>query len=521
MLARGQIGGVAGAPGALHARWRVPAVELRFRYLGGLAGLIALYYGAAHLGYALHFSGPVAAVVWLPVGVGVAFLYLFGLEFWPGVVAGDLLVNNYMALPVGSALGQTAGNLLEVLVATILLRRLSPRGSPLLSVGGIVGLVVAIAVGTAISATVGSLSLRLGHVVTAGALPRVWRTRWLGDFCGALLVVPLALAWYRPVHPGLWRSRRFEAVVGFAAVIGSSTLVLYANRSLSYLVFPALTWSALRLRLRGATLASAVASGFAIWGVTHYVGPFSFHSLARNVLETQLFIVVASFSTLCLAAVVTEREDFAGKLIASRGRLVGAVDAERLRVQQNIHDGVQQRVTALMIRLGFAEELVRQAPVRAMALIEAAESELDQVVDDLRELAHGRHPRVLVERGLAAAITNLAERSPIPTKLVELPPGRLPETAEATVYYIVAEAVTNVQKHAMASSIRVRVQTTHDIAVVEVVDDGVGGAVEREGSGLQGLRDRVEALGGRFEVDTVVGHGTRVAATVPTTPIRG
>ena len=131
----------------------------------GVLALALLYRGAAQIGYALQFAGPVAAIVWLPVGIGVAFLYLGGLRYWPGVLIGDLLANDYGALPLGSALGQTAGNVLEVIVATVLLRRLVPRGDPLGSVGGVSRMLLAIAAGTAVSASVGSLSLLLGGVI--------------------------------------------------------------------------------------------------------------------------------------------------------------------------------------------------------------------------------------------------------------------------------------------------------------------------------------------------------------------
>ena len=114
----------------------------------GVVALAGLYYAAAKTGYLLEFAGPVAAIVWLPVGVGIAFLYLGGLRYWPGVLIGDLLANNYTALPVGSALGQTCGNMLEVVLAALLLRRLVPRGSPLASVRGVGAIVVAIAGGT-------------------------------------------------------------------------------------------------------------------------------------------------------------------------------------------------------------------------------------------------------------------------------------------------------------------------------------------------------------------------------------
>src|SRR3954447_17599152 len=148
------------------------------RYLLGVVLLGGAYYGAAKLGYELEFSGPVAALVWLPVGVGIAFLYLGGLRFWPGVLIGDLLANNYSALPLGSALGQTCGNMAEVLVATLLLRRLVRQGSPLDTVGGLASMVFAIATGAAISATVGALMLQLGDVISAGDMARTWRTWW-------------------------------------------------------------------------------------------------------------------------------------------------------------------------------------------------------------------------------------------------------------------------------------------------------------------------------------------------------
>src|SRR5262249_29639222 len=148
------------------------------------------------------FVGPVAAIVWPPVGVGIAFLYLGGPQLWPGVVVGDLLANNYMTLPIGSALGQTVGNTLEVVIGAVLIRRIARRGGPLDTVSNVVLLVLSLAVACALSATVGTLSSLFGNVIEARQLPSVWRTWWLGDTCGALLLVPLAIAWWRqPLLP--------------------------------------------------------------------------------------------------------------------------------------------------------------------------------------------------------------------------------------------------------------------------------------------------------------------------------
>jgi signal transduction histidine kinase len=480
-----------------------------------VVSLAGLYYATAKMGYLLEFAGPIAAILWLPVGVGIAFLYLGGLRYWPGVLIGDLFANNYMALPVGSALGQTCGNMLEVLLATVLIRRLVRRGSPLDSVGGVGWLVVAIVAGTAVSATVGALSLLLGDVITWHAAPKVWRTWWLGDSSGALIVVPLALAWYRPLVRRWQRGRLLEAVIMVGTVIALAEFATRSHRPLTYLVFPALIWAALRFGQRGATLAVAVTAFFAVWNTIHYAGPFHFESVSRSVLSAQLFIAVAALTTLALAAVVSEREQFATRLGASRLRLVSAADNARRRFEQDLHDGAQLRLTWLAVQLRDAAELARRNPERLAVVLGEAEGELELAIDELRELARGIHPAVLVDLGLAEAVKSLALHSSIPVNVVELPPSRLDETTETIAYYIIAEAIANAQKYSRASTIEVCVSAVVDKLRIDVVDDGVGGAAERPGSGLEGLRDRAEAIGGTMELASRAGEGTRIAVAIP------
>ena len=485
-------------------------------YIVGVVALAVLYRGVAEIGYALNFAGPVAAIAWLPVGVGIAFLYLAGLRYWPGVLIGDLLANDYVALPLGSALGQTFGNVLEVLAATVLLRRLVPGRDPLGNVAGIGRMLFAIGVGTGVSAVVGPIALLLGDVIQGDELPRVWRTWWLGDASGVLIVLPLALAWATPLRGDWWRRRSLETVLVLAIVAGISGLALRYSEPLTYLVFPPLIWAALRLGPRGATLAVGLAAGFAIWETTRQVGPFAFQSITNSILATQLYLAVAALSTLLLAAVVCEREAFAASLAASRARLVDAGAAERRRIEQNLHDGAQQRLNALLVRLHLAAEQVASAPETAVGRLESAEQELSEAIEELRELAHGIHPSVLTERGLAVALTELAVRSPTPVRL-ELPPTRLDATAEVTAYFVVAEAITNARKHGHAASIDVRATASRGVLSVEIADDGRGGADERAGRGLQGLRDRVEAIGGSFAVQSGA-SGTRIVAVLPATP---
>ncbi|HEY1596040.1 MAG TPA: MASE1 domain-containing protein [Thermoleophilaceae bacterium] len=492
--------------------------DLRAPYLIGVAGLVGLYYGSAHLGFWLGFSGPVAAIVWLPVGVGISFLYLGGMQYWPGIVIGDLLVNNYTTLPLGSALGQSAGNLLEVVLATMLLRRLSASGSPLATLTGLVAMVGSLAAGTLASAIIGSTSLWIGGAVTASMWPHVFRTWMLGDFCGALLVVPLALAWAQPPRGGPWlRGRVLEILLLLGAIMILSEIALHTRDPLAYLVFPALMWAAISFDQRGATLAVLITAGFTIWGTTHSFGTFSVRSINSSVLNTQLYIVVASLSALAVAALVSERATLVEGVRESRARLVETADTERHRLERNLHDGAQQRLVALAAHLSLSAEEAAERPSEAPLLFEAAEEELLVAIEELRELAHGIHPPVLRDYGLERALTTVVARTTVPIALTGIPKTRLDATVEATAYYVMLEAITNAQKYAHASSIHVVTALTPGMLTVDVSDDGLGGAVEQMGLGLQGLRDRVEATGGHFRIESRPGHGTHICATIPAT----
>ncbi|MDA0172027.1 sensor histidine kinase [Solirubrobacter taibaiensis] len=202
-------------------------------------------------------------------------------------------------------------------------------------------------------------------------------------------------------------------------------------------------------------------------------------------------------------------------LRASRARLIEAGDAERRRLTRDLHDGAQQRLVALMIELQLARETFDANPEGAKQLVDSAFANAQEAVKELRDLAAGIHPAVLSQRGLGAALESLATRSAVPVELDSALPERLPSPVETAAYFVVAEALTNVAKYAQATHARVEVRRENGHAVIDIRDDGVGGAQVGEGTGLSGLGDRVGALDGTLEIESPPGAGTLIRARVP------
>jgi len=661
--------------------WRNTAAGRLTQYGVEIGVVAGLYYAAGRIGLHLAYLHGSVTPLWPPVGVGVAALVVRGPGLWPGIVIGDLLLGDF-STPWGTVLGQTVGNTLEVLVAAILFRRLVQRRIGLERVWDVLALIATAALGTLISALFGTFSLRFGNVITASEIGSVFRTWWLGDLTGALVVTPLILVW---AARRSWTMARLQLAEG--ALLLAVLLVLVevpSQQDVPYIVFPVLIWAALRFGAVGAATSLAIVSSLTVWNTAHGSGPFVRASITHSLLATQLFVAVAALTSLVLAAVTAERtasedaqqalaaeqgalrriatlvaaeadsdrvfqevtaeaartigaaaaslarfeedetvtfvggwsdsgtlafpvgsrvrlegtgvlsavhatgepqridgdQDSAGavverlssfgywsataapvklggsvwgalvaagargkplppgserrltdfadlvaqalanadayrKLAASRVRLVEAADTERRRLERNLHDGAQQRLVSLVLQLRLIKANLRRDPDSADAQLAEADSELGQALAELRELARGIHPAVLTERGLGAALTVLAERSPVPVELTHRPSEPLPGSIEAAIYYLVAEAITNVAKYAQATRAEVTVERRNGVATVAVSDDGVGGAELGRGSGLVGLADRVEALGGRFHVDSPAGRGTQLTAEIP------
>ena len=646
-----------------------------------VAVLAAAYYLAGRIGLELLIDGAVSAF-WPPVGVGIAALALYGLRLAPGVVIGDLLLADASQSDV-AVLGQTIGNTIAVVAAAALLRRLTAGRLALDRVRDVSAFVVCALVAAAVSAMFGPPALRIGGVIEPGELLTSFRTWFLSDLSGALVVTPLLLTWATMRTVGFGRRSAIEAV----ATLGVLVLLaeIPSQRDVPYVVFPVLLWAALRFGPRGAATAVAVVTIHTVWNTAQDAGPFVRDSVDDSRLASQLFIAVSALTSLVLAAATSEREgaddevaelaeeqaalrrvatlvaretrprhvfdrvtgevgrllgapsvsvvrfdndgsarvvgstseigtphlrvgtkvamdgdtviarvrrsgapervdsydaatgtladtlrslgyrsavaapvklggrlwgaivaatvrdeplpegserrlcDFAElvaqalanadaleKLAASRARIIEAGDAERRRLERNLHDGAQQRLVSLALHLRRVAATLETDPRAAREILDGANEELHRALEELRELARGIHPAILTDRGLGPAIEALATRAPVPVEIAELPDERLPEAAEAAAYYVVAEAITNVAKYADASAVTVSVTRSDGRAFVSVADDGVGGADSSKGSGLSGLVDRIEALGGHLEVESPKNGGTRIRAEIPT-----
>jgi signal transduction histidine kinase len=657
-------------------RWSIQSIALQ------------VYAKIGNVPYVLHDPDGTAELV---LGIGRHDIHLPGEGYQRqmfGAAAafrqdGDLLVADF-STPWGTVLGQTIGNTLEVLVAAVLFMRLAGRGAHFERVRDVLALIISAAVGTLISASFGALSLRLGHVITAGQLGTVFRTWWLSDFSGVLVVAPLGLVWISR-HP--WRlpwPRAAEAALLLATLVVLTEVP--SQEDVPYIVFPVLIWAALRFGPIGAATTVAIASGLTVWNTAQGSGPFVRASITHSLLATQLFVSVAALTSLVLAAVTAERStsekaqrqlaaeqaalrriatlvagdtkpdrvfeevtteaaqtlganaaslarfdpgntvtfigawsdtgelafpagssitldgsgviaavrrtgepqlvqsydqlgspivermtafgygsaaaapiklggdvwgalvaaarrgtplppgaerrlaDFAElvaqalanadayrKLAESRARIVEVADGERRRLERNLHDGAQQRLVSVALQLRLAKNAIGKDGGAAASLLTEADDELGHALEELRELARGIHPAALTTHGLATALAGLTERAPVPVQVTRSPSERLPEAVEAAIYYLVAEAITNVAKYAQATHASVAVDRAESDACVTVVveDDGVGGADPGKGTGLVGLADRIEALGGRLDIDSPPGRGTRLTAQIP------
>ena len=222
---------------------------------------------------------------------------------------------------------------------------------------------------------------------------------------------------------------------------------------------------------------------------------------------------IADFAELVATAIANA--EARTELTASRARIVAAADETRRRIERDLHDGIQQRLVSLGLELRAAQATAPPDHRELEDAMSHAVEGLNEVLDDLREISRGIHPAALSEGGLGPAMKALARRSAIPVELDTRLETRLPESVEVTAYFVASEALANVAKHAQASLARVEVRVDGDALHLSIEDDGVGGANPARGSGLVGLTDRVEALGGTLTIRSPEGDGTTMRVELP------
>jgi signal transduction histidine kinase len=516
-------------PAAQPSWWALLVSGRSLRYAAGVLLIAGGLYVANQGGEALLLTGGVGAF-WPATGVGIAVLYVGGLRWWPGVLLGDLLASIVdvpgARQPLGIALADTAGHLARAVVAVLILQRLVGRRAAMDRLAHVGAVIVAVAVGEAVSATVAVLSRWAGGVLAVSEMGVFWRSWWLGGVAGGLVVVPLALAWAHE-RRSVWGPRVGEGAVMLTAVIGLSVIALSADQPLTYMVFPAFIWAALRLGPQGATLAVAVAAVIAVVATSRQQGAFVEHSPTDSALNLQLYIVFAALTSFCLAAIVSERRHTALELAESQRREGERAALERQRIARDLHDSVSQSLFSTTLHVRTAKHALELERLDTDGPVGEELSEIGQLtrgaLAEMRALIFELQPGALAEEGLVAALgkqaSALSAREGLAIE-VDGPTGRLPISAEVEeqLYRLGQEALANVVKHARASRATVRIAATDDTVSIEVSDDGRGfdpAAVGPDHFGLRSMRGRVADLGGRLEITSTPGRGTALRVEIP------
>jgi signal transduction histidine kinase len=380
-------------------------------------------------------------------------------------------------------------------------------------------LVTAIAVGVGFAITLIGIPILVGAVYAWGLLAEGER-RIIGALTGAVIPSP-----YRPVPEGASWWTRLRARLADPATWKDLTYLL--------LQFP----FGLVSFILAVVVLSVGIHGLALplwyWAVPGGVdyGIFHVDTLWGALAMVPLGAVVLLLGIPALSALGRLYTSYAEVLLGSnvdpavtaqmtdlrdaRSRIIEAADAERRRIERDLHDGAQQRLVALALTLRMAEKRAAEGDAEAAELVRQAGDEAGLALKELRDLARGIHPAILTNRGLPAALEDLAGRASVPVEVTAAPRERLPDQVEAAAYFVVSECLANVDKHAQATAATVAVTPRDGQLLVTVSDDGVGGAALDDGSGLQGLEDRVGALEGTLAVESKPGEGTAVRASIP------
>ena len=543
-----------------------------------IAAVALLYYFTGKFGLRMAFLHVSATPVWPPAGIAFAAMLLLGYRVWPGVFIGAFWVNITTAGSFVSTLGIATGNTFEAVVATYLVTRFAngprafERAQDILKLWVLAGLVSSI-----IAASFGATSLCATGFADWANYVSLWRTWWLGDATGCFLVGSVIILW--ATRPQLqWRTRRTtEAFLLMVALAAVALLVFSDVFGQPYLALPLLLWAAFRFGTRATASAALILSGVAIWATQRNLGPFARSNTNEGLLELQAFMMVSTATAMVVAALVAERKRAAHLLAHAHDQLEQRVaqrtqelsqanyslrveidervraetqlaeaarrrqedlrafaldvqraqEEERRRISRELHDGLGQRLSGLKMALQLLEDDASDKGAAPSKQLEKLSRDIDDMVVEVRRLSYNLRPAALDDFGLVPAVEMLCkefEKTHRVGVLFDAGEGAMPSDShvDIAIYRIVQEALVNVAKHAIASSVKVIFRRRDRSIVVMVEDNGQGFDrgelhVERDGSrmGLVGMMERTQLLGGRFEVHSRVGGGTHIEAELP------
>jgi two-component system, NarL family, sensor histidine kinase FusK len=507
----------------------------------GVAVVVGVvYFAAAKYGLSLAFATEQVTAVWPPTGIALAALLLFGWRLWPGVFVGALAANATASEAALTALGIAIGNTATALIGWYLLRRFAAFDEPLERTRDAGALVLVAAITPLVSATNGVVTLASHGVISWAALWEVWRTWWVGDALGILLVCPVVLTWSRGSRlrdpPAKLAELAVLSVLCLCASVVALSGVLFGPGShyqLQYAVFPFIIWAALRWGPREtATLVLAV-SAVAIWGAIHDRGPFAAGSVDERLVLLDLFMATAGLTGLALSAATAERRHIQTRLEHSERRrqsLVAAIlhaeEEARQQVAVELHDDTIQVLIAALVDLdSSAIALDSQDRSRAGDRIGRVRDTLNDAVNRLRRLTFELRPPVLETQGVGVAVgqmlDGLADDLGIDIdRRIEL--RRYAPEVEILVFRTTRELLANVRKHAFATRLEVDLVERDRVIQGTVSDNGRGFDVRaafdrtktRYNLGLDATIERLRVLGGTLAFDSSP-TGTTAAFTVP------
>ena len=519
--------------------------------------LAALYIMAARFGLALDAVAGFATLVWAPTGIAFAALLLRGPRLWPGVAVGALVANAWQGAPAGAAAGIAIGNTLEAIVATHVLRGIPGFRASLERVLDVLAFMALAAVlSTVISATIGTSTLRFFGIITVEQAATTWRTWWLGDMIGALVVAPVILVW-ASTQPAFPETRRLVETLALAAMVISASLLVFTfpvaqgSRALqAYLLFPPLIWAALRFGRRGAVTSTFAASVIAVWGTINGAGPFAAATLYQSLQELQIFMGVIAATFLLLGASMSERRRAHHELRLARENAEAAnrakaeflaVVSHELRTPLNAINGYGE-----MLTMELAGPLSTEQK-DAVARIQRNSQHLLTLIEEVLSFARNEAGRLRFASTSVCVRTALAEIEPLVgaelqkkgLRFLQEPPDEDlrvhadPEKLRQIMLNLVGNAIKFTPTGGQISVGAVR---DGEAARIWVADTGIGipadkvgrvfepfyqvegGSTRRYpgfGLGLAIALDFARAMDGDMHIESVAGSGTRVSVVLP------